>query len=50
MKLTQQCLYLLLTAQVYLEGGDVQILPEGKAQDIQVLPTITERTGQTHKH
>lgn len=33
-----------------LDGADVQILPEGKAQDIQVLPTVTERAGQTNKH
>lgn len=33
-----------------LDRADVQILPEGKAQDVQVLPTITKRTGQSHKH
>lgn len=33
-----------------LEAADIQVLPEGKAQDIQVLPTITERTGQSHEH
>lgn len=47
---TAQRFLVLLQGREGLEGADVQILPEGKAQDIQVLPTITERTGQTHKH
>lgn len=33
-----------------LDGADEQILPEGEAQDVQVLPTITERTSQRYKH
>lgn len=30
----------------YLEGGDVQILPERQTQHVQVLAAITKRTGQ----
>lgn len=33
-------------AAPHLEGGDVEILPEGQTQDVQVLTAVAERTGQ----
>lgn len=32
---------------LHLEGGDVEILPERQAQNVQVLPAVAERTGQS---
>lgn len=29
-----------------LEGGDVEILPEGQTQHVQVLTAVSKRTGQ----
>ena len=31
----------------YLKGGDVEVLPEGEAQDVEVLTAIAERAGQS---
>lgn len=45
-----QRLLLVLQGRESLDRADVKILPERKAQDIQVLPTITKCTGQGHKH
>lgn len=30
----------------HLEGGDVEVLPEGQTQHIQVLAAVSKRTGQ----
>lgn len=30
----------------HLEGGDVEVLPEGQTQNVQVLSAIAERTGK----
>ena len=30
----------------HLEGGDVEILPERQTQHVQVLTTVSKRTGQ----
>lgn len=43
-------LLLLLLWREDLQRAHVQVLPEGQAQDVQVLPTVTKRTGQIHKH
>lgn len=58
--LTQLCQQSLLQlAQVLLnflhrrkdlDGADKQVLAEGKTQDVDVLPTITERAVQSHEH
>lgn len=49
LQVTQRLLF-LLQRRKGLDSADVQILPEGEAQDIQVLPTVTKRTSQSHKH
>lgn len=45
-----QRLLLLLQRGESLDSADIEILPEGKAQDIKVLPAVTKRTSQAHKH
>lgn len=33
-----------------LHGADMQVLPEGEAQDVQVLAAVAEGAGQSDKH
>ena len=33
--------------EAYLEGGDVEVLPEGEAQNVEVLAAVAERAGQS---
>jgi len=46
----RRCRLRLLQRREGLEGADVQVFPEGKAQHVQVLPAVAERTRQRHKH
>lgn len=45
-----QVLLNLLHRRKDLDGADKQVLAEGKAQDVDVFPTVTERAGQSQEH
>lgn len=33
-----------------LDGAHIQVLPEGEAQDVQVLAAVAKGAGQSNKH
>lgn len=45
-----QVLLNLLHRRKDLDGADKQVLTEGKTQDVDVVPTVTERAVQGHEH
>lgn len=45
-----QRLLIFLRWRKDLDGADKQILSKGKTQDVEILPTVTERAIQSHEH